>query len=1419
MLFEAFIAAHLHLNKDASSAAGGSTGPSAAGSPKRPANDTDFSSANRSSGGLRQSVLLAATREPHLYGAMVPFKQRIAHFTPDARVRDLVRDLSTTFNDVLRRGGHFALGIFHDSPVDKHLTFRPFPRLSAFPLFFPELLTVDSKRLWIRAYKADLYAFHLRASNMNANGTTTAAAGGADAVRGGGRVRGLGLPGVPTPGGGAGVTTASASSSSTAATTAAAAAHTAAQAAGSTATATDPLTLVRALAGSSSSYSRALQQAMTIAATAASNTSSASSSADTEPRPGPHLTVRSATAAAVPAAATAASLLEPADDNADGLEAHDDLVRLQRMGRQVDFGGVSERAGASPHPFSQSLSQSLSPVPSQSQSQPMSIHPFAMGSPTPATPPAPVAPALNTNADGVVAAAASSSSSMSSSMTAAPFTTAAAASNMGQRTVLPAPRSSSPSAFRATLMEVRAAALASNEPPLRRGPGRGAWPRPWLSTAVASQALASTGPGTPIHSMPMLITSLPSPMIVGGGDTPGPPSPAAAAGPAGPNFIIPIDGVHTPSPPQPPRGAGATLHPSTFDPFAAAGDAASSTVAVAGTPAADNSVRADDGGGAAATPRISLLQTPNAPSFDVFSHVMSAFTRAWDSRVAAQLSSTAMNEHHSIPGSTAVARGPARTRNGDSMSAEVGTLSSSASSESASSNHSSDSNNNNNNASAAVPGQGHATNGHGNGPTGPTGPTVTASAVLVGPGTTSDGRETMHVQVLPGSNALASAAAAAVMQGLTHGTAVVVNGRDADVRGLAQLAAALRNQRGEPQEGPGRATPTPTAVAAMAVNVTPGNLARVVPPRAYLHIDRRRPLESAFRSLLMTDRWATLGLPGALHVEFIGESGAGPGVLREWCTVMTEAFLDPRQGLFVTYDKGLTYHLAPAFDGDDELMVDEVVPDPSLPVAASSTNITATPMDTTTSAATTTTATTAAAVPPPATLPTTTTAATTTTTTTTTTTSTTTAQDAPPSSAPEQQAAATDSSTSPPRPITKLDLCELAGRFLGLSILLGVSLPMRLTRPLLQLLLVADNTPRPWRISDLAYFDREFYESHLLYVLHNNVEGLDLNFTHTVELPAPRAESVPAVDSAARALAEAARHSHQPLLDDTVPKPDSAAADDAVVAMVMDGGDSASAVVDVPLSRGKRGLSTLLESDAQIEHPLDAILWKAAADAAAAAAPDSSSTANKRARTLVDVEIIPNGADLVVTAENKLEYIRHLAEFRVLNGVESRVRSLRNGFLFLLPLTQDPVLARLGLTATELDLLLSGEPTIDVNEWKACTGYSTTMTPSSPLVQWFWEVVETMSQAERAQLLLFWTGFSRLPTGGMGSLTQASEPFALMMNSRRLPFTITQAGSPDRLPSSSTCTLYLSLPPYESKEALRSKLMAAIQQCRGFAFR
>ncbi|KAL3226529.1 hypothetical protein MRX96_004418 [Rhipicephalus microplus] len=128
----------------------------------------------------------------------------------------------------------------------------------------------------------------------------------------------------------------------------------------------------------------------------------------------------------------------------------------------------------------------------------------------------------------------------------------------------------------------------------------------------------------------------------------------------------------------------------------------------------------------------------------------------------------------------------------------------------------------------------------------------------------------------------------------------------------------------------------------------------------------------------------------------------------------------------------------------------------------------------------------------------------------------------------------------------------------------------------------------------------------------------------------------------------------------------------------------------------------------------------------------------------------------------------------------------------------------------ELELLISGLPSIDVDDLRAHTEYHKYQATSLQ-IQWFWRALRSMDQADRAKFLQFVTGTSKVPLQGFAALEGMNgvQRFQIHRDDR----------STDRLPSAHTCFNQLDLPAYETYDKLRTMLLKAIQECtEGFGF-
>lgn len=183
-------------------------------------------------------------------------------------------------------------------------------------------------------------------------------------------------------------------------------------------------------------------------------------------------------------------------------------------------------------------------------------------------------------------------------------------------------------------------------------------------------------------------------------------------------------------------------------------------------------------------------------------------------------------------------------------------------------------------------------------------------------------------------------------------------------------------------------------------------------------------------------------------------------------------------------------------------------------------------------------------------------------------------------------------------------------------------------------------------------------------------------------------------------------------------------------------------------------------------------------------------------------ELVPGGADLPVTQENKARYVDLVIQWRFASRVRPQMNAFLEGLNELVPLA----LLRV-FDEHELELLMCGIGQIDVRDWRRHTVYKGGYHANHVVVQWFWRLVLSFNNEMRSRLLQFVTGTSRVPMNGFAELHGSNGP---------QPFTLERWGSPSNLPRSHTCFNRLDLPMYESYQDLREKLIQAIEGSESF---
>jgi hypothetical protein len=228
-------------------------------------------------------------------------------------------------------------------------------------------------------------------------------------------------------------------------------------------------------------------------------------------------------------------------------------------------------------------------------------------------------------------------------------------------------------------------------------------------------------------------------------------------------------------------------------------------------------------------------------------------------------------------------------------------------------------------------------------------------------------------------------------------------------------------------------------------------------------------------------------------------------------------------------------------------------------------------------------------------------------------------------------------------------------------------------------------------------------------------------------------------------------------------------------------------------------------------------------------------------------ELRRGGADLVVPFSDKEEYLDACVEYRLSEG-RKQIDAMRSGFFNLVP-----TLGLQFLDWHQVEKLVCGTPVIDIALLKKITSYNNMSgNETHPVAVMFWNVMESFTNEERAQVMAFAWGRRRMPPQVLDDLVAAalrsrlrslslsflvsrSRAYFPLLSSFRdlahcsyhvpLPLPAAQVGGvhfkmcvdsglDDRhMPRSHTCFFAIDLPRYTKEETMREKLLYAAKYC------
>lgn len=181
------------------------------------------------------------------------------------------------------------------------------------------------------------------------------------------------------------------------------------------------------------------------------------------------------------------------------------------------------------------------------------------------------------------------------------------------------------------------------------------------------------------------------------------------------------------------------------------------------------------------------------------------------------------------------------------------------------------------------------------------------------------------------------------------------------------------------------------------------------------------------------------------------------------------------------------------------------------------------------------------------------------------------------------------------------------------------------------------------------------------------------------------------------------------------------------------------------------------------------------------------------------VELCSGGKDIVVNSDNRTEYINLLIKHRFLDSISEQICHFAKGFSDVLSDSKFQKLFFSSLYLEDFDRMIGGSNCIiNVSDWKAHTEYNGFKTRDKQ-INWFWKVVDGMSQEQRTSLLFFWTSVKYLPVNGFSGLESKL-------------YIYKNTDSIERLPTSHTCFYRLCLPKYPTLTMMRDRLQFITQE-------
>ncbi|XP_053376532.1 probable E3 ubiquitin-protein ligase HECTD4 [Mercenaria mercenaria] len=191
-----------------------------------------------------------------------------------------------------------------------------------------------------------------------------------------------------------------------------------------------------------------------------------------------------------------------------------------------------------------------------------------------------------------------------------------------------------------------------------------------------------------------------------------------------------------------------------------------------------------------------------------------------------------------------------------------------------------------------------------------------------------------------------------------------------------------------------------------------------------------------------------------------------------------------------------------------------------------------------------------------------------------------------------------------------------------------------------------------------------------------------------------------------------------------------------------------------------------------------------------------------------EVELVPHGRHIVVSWENRQQYINAIRELRTKELLNRRrIQALRSGLATIIPLQLLVI-----MSPADLEMRTCGLPYVNIEFLKAHTMYQVGLMETDRHIQYFWNTLEGLSQEDLCCFIKFACNQERIPQTcpckDGGSDTAHVPPYPM-----KIAPPDGQGTADQRYIRVETCMFMIKLPQYSSQEIMTQRLMYAIH-CR-----